>query len=168
MFQIDIPTVLRTSKQAQAQIARIPTAVIPACEMAAANYILNQLVTKEVPPWKKVTRRSVYGVPFQSTKQRNWFFWALAHGMIDVPYRRRGKHGGIGTQWHILQTKEGVLLRNDDPAAQYVYGDTTQNRLIGAIGWKKIGTIIEEKSKNLGGVLKRAADKAIRDSLKKK
>ena len=169
MFQIDVSTFNRTNERVQKQLSRLPHAVIPACEMAVANYILNQIITKNVPPEKRVTRKSVYGKSFQSLRQQRWFFWAWRHGMIDVPYQRRGKHGGISTQWHIITEKEkGIILRNDDPAAKYVYGDDTQNKLLGVIGWPKIGPLLEEKARNVGGVLKRAADKAIKDSLKKK
>ena len=166
-FQIEISGI----KEVEKQLKALAPAVLPACEMAIANYLLLQLTTKEVPPYKRVTRRSVYGKPFQSARQRRWFFWALKHSVIDVPYRRRGKHGGISTQWVILQRGKGVdtvvTLQNDDPAAQYVYGDGTQNKLIGRIGWKTIGQITASKVKNLGGVIKRAADKAIKDALRK-
>lgn len=161
-FYIDIPTVSRTSKQVIRQLERIPPALIPEVEMAIANYLLNVIIKQEIPPEKRVTRRSVYGVPFKTPKMRRWFFWALAHSLIDVPYRRRGKHGGIQTQWHIVQEDKSLTLRNDDPAAKYVYGDDTQNKLIKAIGWKVISTIVQERLKNLGGVAKRAADKALK------
>jgi len=165
MFQIDVPTVLRTSKQASAQLAKLAPAIIPAVEMAAANYLLNVITNKAVPPQKKITRVSVYGVPFKTTKQRLWFFWAKAHGIIDVPYMRRGKHGGLSTQWHIRKGKNGVMLENDDPAAKWVYGDDTQNKLIGAIGWRVISVIVSERSRNLGRVTVRAANRAIKETM---
>ncbi len=149
-------------KEIQAKLKKLPGVIVRDCELAVANYMLNQLVTKEIPPYKKVTRRSVYGVPFASDKQRRWFFFALSHGMIDVPYRRRGKAGGIASRWHIQQTKNNVFLYNDDPAATWVYGDTTQNKLIGRIGWKTISTITDKKKKQLDRVLDRAAKKALK------
>ena len=158
-FQVQISGV----DEIKAKMAKLPPALIPACEMAVANYLLLQLTKNEIPAWKKVTRASVYGSTFQSDKQRRWFFWALSHGVIDVPYIRNGKHGGVSSQWFIRQNAQGVLLSNDDPAAIYVYGDNTQNKLLGVIGWKRISTITEEKSRNLSGVLDRAAKKAIKD-----
>ena len=166
-FSVDITGI----EQVQKQLASIPPAVIPAVQLAVGNYLLNALIKQEIPPQKRVKRRDVYGKPFQSNKQRRWFFWALKHGIIDVPYRRRGRHGGISTRWHIIQIGKGIAyklnLQNDDPAAKYVYGDDTQNKLIGVIGWKKIGAIVDERSKKLGGVMKRAADTAIKQALRK-
>jgi len=67
-----------------------------------------------------------------------------------------------------MQRKDaGVILQNHDPAAKYVYGDTTQNKLIGVIGWKTITTIVTERVKALSGVLKRAADKALKKVIPK-
>lgn len=149
-------------KELQVKLAKLPALIVRDCELAVANYMLNQLVTKEIPPYKRVTRRSVYGVPFASEKQRRWFFFALSHNLIDVPYRRRGKVGGIASRWHIQQTKNNVFLYNDDPAASWVYGDVTQNKLIGRIGWKTISTITDEKKKQLNRVLDRAAKIAIK------
>lgn len=168
-FEIDTRTALSDIDKVQKQLAKIPPAVIPAVEMAVANYLLNVLVKQEIPPQKRVTRRSVYGKPFESERQRRWFFWALKHSIIDVPYRRRGRHGGIATQWHIrVKSKnEGIVLYNDDEGAKYVYGDATQNRLIQRIGWKTIGQILRERVKQLGGVMKRAADKAIKGVIPK-
>jgi hypothetical protein len=148
--------------QLQKKLSTLGPAIRADCELAVANYLIGQLVNKEVPPEKRVTRRSVYGTPFASKKQRNWFFFALSHGLIDVPYRRRGKAGGIATQWHLRQTKNGIWLYNDDPGAVWVYGDTTQNLLIGRIGWRTIGTIVEDKKKNLDKVLDRAAKATIK------
>ncbi len=148
-------------EQLQAKLAKLGPAVRRECEIAVANYLLLQII-KDVPPYKKVTRRSVYGVPFASAKQRRWFFWALSTGQIDVPYRRRGKHGGIATQWHIQQTKNAVWIYNDDPAATYVYDDIWQNKLIGRIGWRTISAIVQAKTANLKAVVDRAAKKAIK------
>jgi hypothetical protein len=148
-------------KELQAKLAKLGPLVKRDCEIAAANYLLLQIV-KDVPPWKKVTRRSVYGVPFQSDKQRRWFFFALSHGMIDVPYRRRGKSGGIASRWHIQQTKNNVFIYNDDPAAVYVYDDMWQNKLVGRIGWRTINVIVASKAKQLDRVLDRAAKASIK------
>jgi hypothetical protein len=146
----------------QKKLNALGPAIRADCEIAVANYLVGQLVNKEVPPYKKVSRRSVYGVPFASDKQRRWFFFALSHGMIDVPYRRRGKSGGVASQWHIRQAKSGVWLYNDDPAAVWVYGDNTQNKLIGKIGWRTISAIVDAKRSNLNKVIDRAAKAAIK------
>jgi len=58
------------------------------------KYLLD--VLRQYPPEKRVTRVSVYGYGaggkgFKSVAQRRYFFWALAHGVIDVPYNRTQK-----------------------------------------------------------------------------
>ncbi len=182
VFEVNTTEMMKSVDAVQKQLAKVPPYLLPTCQMAAANYILNVLIKQEIPPPKRVTRRSVYGVPFASDKQRRWFFWALSNGIIDVPYRRRGKNSGIQSKWHINQ-KGGsipidggsvanpagyqVILANDDPGAKYVYGDDTQNKLIGRIGWKKITVIVEERSKQLSGVVLRAANSALKKVIKK-
>jgi hypothetical protein len=150
--------------QVQAKLSKLPSALRAEVDIAVANYLIDVLVNKEVPPYKHVRRAAAYpetGDGFFSPKQRRWFFWALKHGRIDYPYRRRGKHGGIASQWHIIRSGEDLHLVNDDPAAVYLYGDQQQARQLGMVGWTKIGIILAWRMKNVQGVLNRAANKAI-------
>ena len=168
LLSIDVAKTLADIERVKKQLAKVPLDVLPDVEMAVANYLINALATQEVPPYKKVTRTEVYGKPFQTEKQRRWFFWALGHNLIDVPYIRRGKRGGLSTQWHLINKKGGgVVVENQDPAAIYVYGDTTQNQLIARIGWKTVGTIVNERAKKLNGVILRAANKALKKAIPK-
>jgi len=162
LFSIDVTGL----DQVQKTLSKLAPELITEVDIALANYLLDAIVNKEVPPYKHVRRDFAYpetGDGFFSPKQRRWFFWAVKHGMIDTPYRRRGKHGGIATRWHIIRHKEGDLsLVNDDPAAMYLYDNDRQARQLGLVGWLKIQEILAWRTKNVSGVLTRAANKAIR------
>lgn len=55
----------------------------------AEGYSLD-VIRKEQPPYKYVSRKAAYGRSFFSDKQRRYFFAALKDGRIDTPYRRTG------------------------------------------------------------------------------
>lgn len=145
----------------RAKLAALPPEIKTEVEDAVAGYMLLQF-KKYVPIQRRITRESVYGQPFKTAKQRRWFFWALHSGAINVPYRRHGQaEGGIAADWMELHTSEGVTLQNQNPGAIYVYDDIKQSKFMEAMGWLKISALVTEKAKNLGGVLNRAAKKAI-------
>jgi hypothetical protein len=161
LFSIDVTGL----EQVQKRLAKLAPALMADVDIAAANYLLDVIVNKEIPPYKHVRRDVAYpetGDGFFSPKQKRWFFWALKHGMIDSPYRRRGKHGGIATRWHIIRHNQDVSLVNDDPAAMYLYDNDRQARQLGMVGWLKIQEILAWRKKNIEGVLLRAANKAIK------
>lgn len=65
--------------------------------------------------------------PFFSPKQKRYFFWALARGLIQVPYQRTGQ---LAAEWQTSVTNEGDgrvrgRVWNDSPIARLVMGDGT-------------------------------------------
>jgi hypothetical protein len=120
--------------------------------MASTNYFLNILENKEIPASKSVfhgSRRMAYGVPFFTAKQRRFFFWALANGIIQQPYIRGGKTSGMESKW--MTTGSGLSYRiyNTSRAAFFVYDDNHQARQLGLAGWNKISQIIIDYLPNI-------------------
>jgi len=122
-----------------------------------SKYLLN--VLRAYPPYHGgVTRTSVYGAPFKTDKQRRWFFANLREGTLDVPYHRTQ---ALSDAWQIVGSGEKAILVNDMPYAGYAYG-TSQNRLLAAIGWKKLPAILKEREARIKQIIKAAVKKALR------
>jgi hypothetical protein len=97
-----------------------------------------EVLHEQQPPPNYVTRTAAYGKPFQSDRQRRWFFWALEAGNIQVPYHRTG---GMANAWKVTPNADGALITNDSPGAQWVMGEQ-QSRHEKLVGWSTIGHII--------------------------
>lgn len=113
--------------------------------VAATNYLLNVIENKEIPESKSVFRGSrtmAYGVPFFTEKQRRFFFWAVRNGVIDLPYKRRGKAGGMQSEWKVTGKGLSYRIYNTSRAAFFIYDDQHQARQLGLAGWNKIGQIV--------------------------
>ena len=139
-------TVSQDVDKIKEKLGKLVPGYIDAGSEAASKYLLDVLVNKEIPEWRKVTRTSVYGEPFKTDKQRRFFFAALADGRIEVPYQRRGKSDGIQSNWKIEGSGAEVTLTNDAPAAVYLYDNQKQSLFMGlmGIGWSKIGVILRQ------------------------
>ncbi len=99
--------------------------------MAAGMTIANKM--KEYPVQKRVTRRQAFGRPFESDRQRRYFFAALKDGRIQVPYRRSMR---LGQEWTARPFgATGAEVANRMPYAQWVQGERSQSRMMQMIGW---------------------------------
>lgn len=63
--------------------------------------------------------------PFFSPKQKRFFFFALARGLIQVPYQRTGQ---LAAEWQTSVAQEGAgqvrgRVWNDSPIARLVMGE---------------------------------------------
>ena len=119
---------------------------------ASTNYLLNVIQNKEIPESKSIfegSRKMAYGVSFFTARQRRYFFWALANGIIKQPYIRGGKAGGMQSEW--MTTGSGLSYRiyNTSRAAFFVYDNQYQARQLGLAGWNKIGKIIVDYMPNI-------------------
>jgi hypothetical protein len=79
--------------------------------------------------------------PFRSEKSRRYFFWALRHGKISVPYKRTG---GVREGWKIDVSTTGgdirVTAKNTNAHAHLVQGDQ-QTADMKRRNWKQAGEI---------------------------
>ena len=128
---------------------------------AANNYLLNILIRKEIPPQKHVSRITAYGKTFFTERQRRFFFWALAHGVIEVPYRRRRNGYGVSGSWRIVGKGRKALIENDDPAAEWVYSEN-QARLNQLVGWRRVSQILDKYTPKIVQAFERGVKAALK------
>lgn len=124
---------------------------------AVSEYLLN--VMREYPSKNYVSRRSAYGVPFFTAKQRRWFFANLRDGSLTIPYRRTQ---GLARGWHKAGAGEASFLYNERPGAEYVIGDNTQSRHEIMVGWKSVSATIDERDAQISRRADAAAQRAIK------
>lgn len=119
--------------------------VVRAYMQAGAEYIKGKLAV--FPAQRRLTRTEVYGQPFQSEKQKRFFFAALADGRIEVPYHRDESEASyrFGDRWNIAESDKGLTqtIDNDTPYGHWVMGDD-QSLFMQAMGWHKVSDIAEE------------------------
>ena len=108
---------------------------------AAGEYLRGQL--RKYPPYQYVSRTRAYGKPFQSDKQRRWFFAALRSGELTLPYQRTNK---LKQGWQLNRFgSDDVILSNDVEYARHVQ-ESPQARMMTYIGWRtQERTIYEER-----------------------
>ena len=141
-------------------IVSLPTGTKRAAHKAYAEYIVgnDQHGLRHEPAYKEVSRTRAYGRPFQTAKQRNWFFWALNTGQI---------HPGQNNRTHAMQNgwklTDNGNIRNDTPGIKWVMGDGTQANQPNLVGWRVAGDIARTNHK--GAI--RAAQKSANEWIKK-
>lgn len=74
--------------------------------------------------------KSTGKITFKTARQRRYFFWALANGVIQVPYVRTGKLGQSWT-WRIENTSSGLrgTVGTNMNYAKWVQAQGTQARI---------------------------------------
>ena len=126
-----------------AKLSQMPPVICNLGVTAATNYLLNILISKEIPASKSVFKGSrvmAYGVPFFTDKQRRYFFAAI---LDTLPYQRGGKGEGIESQWRIEGGGMQMEIVNWAPGAYWLYSEN-QARQLGLAGWKKLKAIMQE------------------------
>ena len=91
--------------------------------------------------------------PFKSDKSRRFFFWALKHGKIDVPYRRGASPGSkkLGQSWTIEGSNAGLTqtIGTNVSYARLVQGPELQTAYHKTTGWKTTHTVANEERKTV-------------------
>ena len=107
---------------------------------------------KHYPPYKIVSRLAAYGQTFQSDKQRRWFFWAKANGVIN-PWSNQ-RTGAMASAW---TSRPGAanswVISNPTEAAKWTMGNSTQANQPNMVGWRKVS---ENVSDNIVGAIRHA------------
>lgn len=136
--------------------------VVRAYMQAGAEYIKGKL--EVLPTQRRITRESVYGQPFQSIKQKRFFFAALADGRIEVPYHRGESPGSeaMNRSWAIAESDEGLTqtIGNDTSYGHFVMGDD-QSLFMQAMGWRKVTDIADEESDHIIEMVKNGLEAEI-------
>lgn len=118
------------------------------------------LMQESEPPKNYVTRTAAYGKPFQTDKQRRYFFAALRDGRITSPYKRTG---AMQAGWKIINRGPyNSVLYNNTPGAGWVYGENQAMQLL-MVGWRQLKKTIEGEGRRVQQI----ADIAIRKVIKR-
>lgn len=119
------------------------------------------------PDAKHLKREDVYGKPFQSDRQRKFFFYALAKGIIQVPYRRGGSPGSrnLKQQWTVAATNNGfsVEIGNATSYGPLVQGQGLQSRYAQAVGWQTEQQVLDREAPAVVAYVSDAIQKAVED-----
>lgn len=131
---------------------------------AAIKYIFSTRGIKARPEPFYLSRTEVYGEPFQSDKQRRWFFAALRNKKIEVPYRRGQSPGSEKSEqkWYAKSEGYNTKIGNIASYAMYLHGDE-QSKYMVRKGWRKLLEVAQEKISDITRVYQLYVDKLIRD-----
>lgn len=129
---------------------------------AAALYLKGKL--QMYPEAKRLTRASVYGTPFKTTKQRKAFFAMLRDGTIEVPYRRgmSPKSERFKAAWTQTARDNGLtqVLGNDTSYGPELMDRERQSFFMRQIGWRTTDAIMDEERETVIGYVSDSLDKA--------
>lgn len=142
----------------RAYLNRLPPAVADAVMDAVAKALIDIMQSAQPPP-KYVTRAQAYGTPFQSEKQRRWFFAALASGELNVPHHRTQE---MRKGWKQIGSGVKSLIANEVPGVEFVVGDEHQSRHEKLVGWKTVGATVQAHMPRIEKVAVGAAGAAIK------
>jgi hypothetical protein len=141
---------------------------VTAAMRAAALYLKGKLA--KYPSQRSVSRASVYGAPFQSDRQRRWFFWALGAGEISVPYHRgeAASSERLGQSWTIEDKDMGFtqVIGNDTSYGSMVMGSYTQgeqSEFMHASGWTPYDETVDFYEPYIVDKLQEAIEKELED-----
>ena len=101
--------------------------------------------------------------PFKSDRSRRFFFYALRHGLIDVPYRRGQSRGsqGLGRSWtNTVRNGSEAVIGTAVSYAPLVKG-AHQSAYMGSLGWTKIDEDIARVREEIGRVIDFGIRKAL-------
>lgn len=143
-------------KELIAKLKKLPPAVADTGVEAANEYIIN--TQRRYPSYKKVTRKSAYGVTFFTERQRRWFFAALGDGSLKLPYKRTQ---GYSKGWKTVGQGYRQIAVNESPYGEHLQGER-QSRLSAKIGWKKITEWLKENMPRIVEKFDGGVKKAIR------
>jgi len=154
---------VRGLEEVERFLKALPRGTMRAAIKAFSEYILGneQHGLRHYVPEKRVTRTQAYGRPFQTDKQRRWFFANLKSGELKIPYQRTGK---LRDNWVLQGNEYQKNIKNKLPYAPYVMGIAGQSRMSRKIGWK---SWIEVVQNNMKGAM-RAANQAVARWIKTK
>lgn len=147
---------VRGLEEVERFLKALPRGSMRSAIKAFSEYILGneQHGLRHYVPEKRVTRTQAYGRPFETDKQRRWFFANLKSGELKIPYQRTG---ALRDNWTMQGNEYQKNIKNKLPYAPYVMGIAGQSRMSRKIGWKSWLEVVQNNMK--GGM--RAATQAV-------
>ena len=144
---------VRGLKELDSLFQQAPDAVQDAINVAVGDYLVN--VLRAYPPQQYVSRKAAYGQTFFSDRQRRWFFAALAHGDLEIPYPRTQT---LSQGWKRLDD----IVVNEVEYAKFVMGEGEQSRHEEKVGWLTTDRIVEQRAARIAEIANGAAKRALR------
>lgn len=141
---IDTITFLRDTTRVKTKLKRMLD-LCPDEIVNAVNPFIVEIM-QAYDPWQKVTRARAYGRTFETRRQQRYFFWALAQGVIRVPYQRTGD---MGRTWRIVGDGQSSFIANESQGAVFTMGNETQANLHTIMGWRTVSTRLQENRRRI-------------------
>lgn len=127
----------------------------------AAKLILRQRGLQRYPPQRRGMPQ-----PFVSDRQRRYFFWALAQGIIEVPYRRgkSARSERYGTQFYVESHPRNLttIVGNRASYARWLTDKDQQSGYMAARGWRKLKEVALEQEDNIVAIYDRWIQQALK------
>ena len=132
--------------------------------VAAEMFVVDEYPSAPGRPLPQVYSRvtkdgRVYRSKFQSERQQRWFFFALEHDIIKLPYRRTGRLGASVTHRVFFEGSNLLVEIGSNLAyAPFVIGDpeaeTSQRQSMyhSETGWEPLSKVVREHDEFLIGV----------------
>lgn len=101
-----------------------------------------ETVVLEYPPQSHAPMADLW-----TDKQRRWFFWAKAHGRIQVPYERSFKLGRSLRYKLTLKQMEAIVMATIPNAGpmRYVIGQRQSRYFRERTGWKPLRNMLQDQ-----------------------
>ena len=132
---------------------------------AAALYLKG--IVAKYPKSQRLTRESVYGRPFQTDRQRRFFFAALRDGRIEVPYQRGESPGSqrFKESWTIATENQGLtaIIGNNTTYGKYLKDAELQSKYAKAVGWTTVSDDVAQATERVLEIVKYAVDRDLAD-----
>jgi hypothetical protein len=118
------------------------------------------------PDAARLTRASVYGKTFKSSRQQKFFFWAKAKGVIQVPYHRGSSPGSqnLKQAWTVAAYDNGLTVEigNSVPYGPLMQKQGRQSLYAKAVGWQTDQQVLDRESPAVVQYLKDAIVEELR------
>ena len=137
---------VRGLEEVERFLKELPRGTLRTAVKAFSEYILGnkQRGLRHYVPQKHVTRTQAYGRPFETEKQRHWFFANLRSGKLKIPYQRTEK---LRQGWIMQGNDYQKKITNKVPYAPYVQGIAGQSRMSRKIGWRSWLEVVQTNMK---------------------
>jgi hypothetical protein len=114
---------------------------------------------RKYPDYTYVSRTEAYGKPFQSARQRRWFFAALRSGELKIPYPRTGT---LQRGWKLEpRGSEEMAIRNTTPYGRFVQ-NSPQARMMTLRQWRSLQTMLMQEKAQIQRVMQDAWNRALK------
>ena len=109
---------IRGIKEVQAYLKTVPRGAVKAAIVAVTEYIISDSRhgLRHDDPYKRTTRKAVYGKTFESDKQRRYVMAKIRSGEI-VPGQRKYVPTKASGGYVNTETRDGYTITNTQPGA---------------------------------------------------